>query len=166
MNIGLNQPSNQKIEHFNSSSISSTGPWTFGPIKTLNVFIQDHLSNTMNICPNQTSNQKIKFDYPGSPQQYNEHLSQSKYWAQNLRITSATTMNAHSSRSHAIFTVYLQVKFINTLSLFHNLILPHFHFFTPSQAHSVKLSIFTVFNLIFYFLIFCSPMQSSKSTCM
>merc|ERR1711973_217842 len=25
------------------------------------------------------------------------------------RITSATTMNAHSSRSHAIFTVYLQV---------------------------------------------------------
>ena len=26
------------------------------------------------------------------------------------RITSATTMNAHSSRSHAIFTVYLQVQ--------------------------------------------------------
>ena len=30
------------------------------------------------------------------------------------RITSATTMNAHSSRSHAIFTVYLQVMLIET----------------------------------------------------
>ena len=30
------------------------------------------------------------------------------------RITSATTMNAHSSRSHAIFTVYLQVILMET----------------------------------------------------
>ena len=26
------------------------------------------------------------------------------------RITSATTMNVHSSRSHAVFTLYLQVR--------------------------------------------------------
>ena len=32
---------------------------------------------------------------------------------EQCRITSATTMNAHSSRSHAIFTVYLQVKIIS-----------------------------------------------------
>ena len=31
------------------------------------------------------------------------------------RITSATTMNAHSSRSHAIFTVYLQVIYNDPL---------------------------------------------------
>ena len=31
------------------------------------------------------------------------------------RVTSATTMNAHSSRSHAIFTIYLQVIYSDPL---------------------------------------------------
>ena len=31
------------------------------------------------------------------------------------RITSATTMNAHSSRSHAIFTVWMKVTFTRML---------------------------------------------------
>jgi len=35
------------------------------------------------------------------------------------RITSATTMNAHSSRSHAIFTVYLQVIYTDPLGKKH-----------------------------------------------
>ena len=31
------------------------------------------------------------------------------------RVTSATTMNAHSSRSHAIFSIYLQVIYSDPL---------------------------------------------------
>ena len=35
------------------------------------------------------------------------------------RITSATTMNAHSSRSHAIFTVWLKVVYTDPTGLPH-----------------------------------------------
>ena len=36
------------------------------------------------------------------------------------RITSATTMNAHSSRSHAIFTIYLRVIYTDPMGHQHH----------------------------------------------